>query len=315
MVDTLELELNRITYPGVNFLEETTCYLDEGSRGTHCYNDGGNITGRIGPLSVSINEFKVKIYKGSLCKWFLGSNLHTMTRKDIKNAIDKLSDTLHLPMKLAKVTRLDIAENFIMKHPTDVYLNHLGEFNGLSRCEQPDGLLYKDNDGNMELCLYNKLREQKKHREEIPSFYDGKNILRYEIRYKKAISKHFKVEEVTAGKIYNSLFYNNIIKDWEDEFMRIGRLNEICINFSDIRGKKELNRAGVLALLEKAGGQQAFYKMLKEAQKLNKLTRKQACDLRAYVDDICSQDQDVIVENDTINELQNKVKEVALFCR
>ncbi|MDZ7936354.1 MAG: phage/plasmid replication protein [Emticicia sp.] len=53
--------------------------------------------------------------KGSLSKWFLGDNIQTLTRGDMKRATEKLSDTLHLPMSKAKVGRIDLAKNLLMK--------------------------------------------------------------------------------------------------------------------------------------------------------------------------------------------------------
>ena len=45
----------------------------------------------------------------------LESNFKTLGHAETKKAIEQLSDTLHLPIEKAIVTRLDIAQNFIVK--------------------------------------------------------------------------------------------------------------------------------------------------------------------------------------------------------
>ena len=85
----------------------------------------------------------VNLKDGSLCKYYLGDNFQTLGRGDTKQAIEMLSDTLHLPLHKATVTRIDIAQNYIVKHPTSVYFNHLGNCMFNERLVQPDGLYYK----------------------------------------------------------------------------------------------------------------------------------------------------------------------------
>ena len=99
MFDTVNLRITRGEVAGVDFLSEIPCYLDSDSISVHTFSDGEAITGTLGNLKVSLNAYQVKVRDGSLCKWFLGDNFQTMGRKDTMRAIEKLSDTLHLPME------------------------------------------------------------------------------------------------------------------------------------------------------------------------------------------------------------------------
>lgn len=72
----------------------------------------------------------------------MGDNFRTMGRRDTQMAVERLSDTLHLPIEKASVTRIDIAQNIILKSSVDVYLNHLGTLNRAKRLQTPDGLYY-----------------------------------------------------------------------------------------------------------------------------------------------------------------------------
>ena len=111
MYDTIFARLTQGEVQGVDFLAETPCYLDNVAE--HTYSDGVVVTGDVGNLKVTLNHFQVKVRDGSLCKWYLGSNFKTMGRKDTQMAIERLSDTLHLPIEKAIITRIDVAQNLI----------------------------------------------------------------------------------------------------------------------------------------------------------------------------------------------------------
>ena len=70
MFDSINFKLTRIDYNGADFLEEVPCYINDVSE--HHYSNGVVITGSLGNLKVSLNEYQIKIKDGSLCKWYLG---------------------------------------------------------------------------------------------------------------------------------------------------------------------------------------------------------------------------------------------------
>ena len=100
MFDSVNFRLTQAEVGGVDFLAETTCYLDDVAE--HLFSGGlVAITGKAGGLKISLNRYQVKVCDGSLCKWYLGNNYQTMGRRDTERAIERLSDTLHLPMSKA----------------------------------------------------------------------------------------------------------------------------------------------------------------------------------------------------------------------
>lgn len=123
-------------------MQETPCFLESESLGFHDWGGQRVVTGKVGGLKVVANRYQIKVKDGSLCKYYLGNNFKAMGRKDTQRAIEKLSDTLHLPMSKATVTRIDVAQNIIVKHPVKVYLNHLGVLNYATRLQEPTGLYY-----------------------------------------------------------------------------------------------------------------------------------------------------------------------------
>lgn len=52
------------------------------------------------------------------------------------------------------------------------------------------------------------------------------------------------------------------------------------IDFSKIKGRKQLEKLGVCVFVEMMGGKDAVFMEIKESQKMGRLTKKQAFDLR-----------------------------------
>lgn len=311
MYDTIFARLTQGEVQGIDFLAETPCYLDNVAE--HTYSDGVVVTGDVGNLKVTLNHFQVKVRDGSLCKWYLGSNFKTMGRKDTQMAIERLSDTLHLPIRKAIITRIDVAQNLITRYPPDVYYNHLGLLKYATRLQEPNGIYYSQTGGR--LAFYDKCREQRAKGEDVPELYEGKNVLRYEQRYTKRIAQQMKVPEVTGSMLYDEAFYIGMLNRWRDTYRDIQKVNDVNLNFGVMKTKQQLYRMGVLSLIKQAGGQLEFITQINEAQKRGELTKKQAFDLRTIVKDVCKIREGLTAPNEAIQELDKKVSEAIMFYR
>lgn len=311
MYDTVFLRLYQSEAGEVDFLSETSCYLE--NVGEHTYNDMVTITGSIGGLKVSLNKYQIKIKDGSLCKWYLGDNFQTMGRGDTERAVEKLSDMLHVPVSRATVTRLDVAQNFIVRHPPEVYLNHLGTLKYSTRLQEPHGIYYRRTGGR--LAFYDKNREQRSNGEPIPELYQDRNCLRYELRYTKRVARQFGVEEVTGAMLYDERFYIKLLNRWKSAYLEIEKINDIQLNFQAMRTKQQLYKMGVLSLVEQAGGQVQIMNQIREAQKRGDLTNKQAYDLKQAIMEACKVKEGLTVQNEAIKELNEKVNDAVKFYR
>ena len=216
-------------------------------------------------------------------------------------------------MSRATVTRLDIAQNFITRHPPEVYLNHLGILKYATRLQEPNGGYYSQTGGR--LCFYDKNREQKSNREPIPELYEGRNVLRYEQRYTNRIASQLKVNEVTGAMLYDEAFYIDILNRWKDTYKAIQKINDVSLNFQAMKSKQQLYKMGVLSLIEQAGGQLQMIEQINEAQKRGELSKKQAFDLRQAVNEACKIRDGLTVPNEAIQELDKKVIEAVKFYR
>ncbi len=231
MYDNLEMTLTKDQSGGTDFLKTIPQYL------TNVSNQGNNqfgsyVTGYLDSLKVSISDNRVKISDSSLCKYWLGDNFKTLTKGDTKRAIEKISNCLHLPFHLSNVTRIDLAKNLIMQFPEAIYYPYLGEAQYYKRLPQPNGLYYNNN--LRQLVFYGKEYEQKVKRQPIPELYKNRNVLRYEVRFKKQLRQQFKKPEITAGLLTDEAFYNGLVNRWKNEYLAIQKINSKLIILENI---------------------------------------------------------------------------------
>lgn len=313
MYDTAKMRLMRYDVPGVSFLEDTALYLDEIAGHFEARNGLHVVIGKLGCLTVSIDEAAVRVKQGSLCKWFLGDNVQEMGRGDTKRAIEKLSDTLHLPMDRAGITRIDIAHNLLMRYPPRVYFNHLGGLRYATRLQEPEGIYYKQGAGR--LAFYDKTKETQKGGGQIPEICSGNYILRYERRFDKRLPHYLQEPEITAATLYNEAFYIKVGKMWLQAYRAIDKINDITINPDVMKSKKDFDRAARLALVERFGGEAELLEQIKEMQQRGDITKKQAFDMRKNVKEACLSGMSLSVQSDVIAELDRKVTEAATYYR
>lgn len=308
MYDNLDFTVTRELSPGTDFLQTVPKYLTTISN--HGVNQFGEyVTGYLDTLNVSVSESRVKIYDCSLCKYYLGDNFKTLSRGDTKRAIDKISDSLHLPFQLANVTRIDFAKNLIMQHDEKVYYPYLGEAQYYNRLEQNNGLYY--NNQLRQLVFYGKEYEQKIKKQPIPELYKGRNVLRFEMRFRKQLRKQFNRPEITVGLLYDEDFYSDLVNRWKSEYLAIQKINSKIIHMKPTGSTKELiENMAILQLLEL--GQPKVLSMVKEWQNMGLITKKQAIDHREKIKLLSN----IPIEgkgNDLIDELNRKVKEAARY--
>jgi hypothetical protein len=240
-----------------------------------------------------------------------------MTRRETQNAIEQISDTLHLPLQNARVVRFDIGENFIIKRPIQEYFNHLGELKHAKRATVINGgieTLYYYQSGGA-LVFYDKIREQKEKREPIPDMYTNRCLLRYEQRSKGRLGNTFNCERVTGAMLYDEQFYTGAIKRWRDSFRAIKKINDKNIEFEAMRTKRDLYTMSVLYFVESHGGELSVLSQIAVAQKAGTLSKKQAYDMKQAVREACSVQTAFTAKNDAMIELEKKMDEAVRFYR
>lgn len=312
MYDTVFFKINQSEAKGVDFLSELPNYLDR--VGLHYFDGVPVISGMVNNLRVTASQHQVKVKDGSLCKFLFGNNYNTMGRHDAQRAVEMLSDSLHLPMDKATITRLDFAQNFIMQYPLDVYYNHLGLLSRAQRLQEPNGLYYIISGGR--LCFYDKNREQRAHNEPIPPLYQNQNVLRVEQRYLQRLPQRLHRPEVKGATLYDRVFYNDLLNRWRDGYKSIQKINDKQPKFeimSTVRGT--LLRA-FATVIEREGGELTVIEQINEGYKMGKYSKKMAHDLRETVKRACAIARSEGIKPDfPIQELDTKIDQAVRMNR
>jgi len=306
MYDNIDLTVTKEHCPDTNFIDEIPQYL------TSVINQGVSdfgeyIIGYLDKAKIKISENRVKFYDSSICKYYLGDNFKTLSKGDTKRAIEKLSDSLHLPFDLANVTRIDFAQNLIMKYNEKVYYPYLGEAQYYNRLEQNNGLYY--NNQKRQLLFYGKEYEQKVKKQPIPELYQNQNVLRFEMRFIKQLRKQFNKPEIIASLLYDETFYFNLVKRWRNEYLAIQKINSKLIGMKPTGSKKEFVENLALFSILELGQSQVLHKV-KEWQEQGLISKKQAYDLRIATMQLSKTKVDE-KGNELIIELDKKIKEVS----
>ena len=123
------------------------------------------------------------------------------------------------------------------------------------------------------------------------------------------------VAQVTGAMLYDERFYISLLNRWREAYQAIRKINEITLNFQAMKTKRDLQKMGILALVEQWGGEVETIAHINEAQKRGDLTAKQAFDLRQGVKDACKVKDGLTATSEAISELDKKIAEAIRFYR
>ena len=275
--------------------------------------------GRVWITGTLENTFKVSILeqgvslKGSLAKFYMGDNFHTLTRADSARAIEKMADELGLPVGQAKVSRIDFAENLLMEYKPEAYYPYLGECRDYKRLTQPHSVYWCN--GNRTKLIYNKVAEVKDKKGVLPEVWRGQNVLRYEMRYIRKLSKQLQRPEITAITLSDEKFHMNLVERYVAEYEAIHKLKSIKLNFTDMNSPKDFWEQMVLQGIEHIGGQRRAMEIVEEMRARGTYSRSEYYSrLKGRIKEICKTPE-MTTTSELITELDEKVRDVSRNCR
>lgn len=181
--------------------------------------------GNVENLKISVGGAGVSV-KGSLSGFYYPNNTMLVNRGEVKNAIGAVSDTLHISLNTAKVTRLDIAADFIMKNEPKSYFDILGTLVYFQRLRATQNTLYytRGKENLQSLCFYDKTQESNDCKKRMPNVFNAcGNVLRYEVRFNARLAKQMQRQEVLASTLSDVNFYNDILEKWGQLYFNINK--------------------------------------------------------------------------------------------
>lgn len=226
----------------------------------------------------SLNGLKVSIYMGgisiigSLAKFLYPNNIYPLDMNSTAQAIEKLSDNLHLPITDAKVTGLEFGRAFVMAHPVESYLSKLGDMPRLLRYHFDVGTLYYKPRGKQQpkvFAFYDKKADAAAKGMVLPVGFEDANLLKYEMRFNGRLPQQMGVPDVKASTLSESGFYRQMIKRYQENYFAISKLNQVKTDvMSEIKTVSDAFDMLVARLINGSDQTQitAFVEELKEAK-------------------------------------------------
>ncbi|GHT00786.1 hypothetical protein AGMMS50276_27450 [Synergistales bacterium] len=307
MFDSVNFWIDRVELSGSSTFD-TQRYL---SNITERQNKNGySCTGNVGDYWVHIAENGISL-KGSLAKNYFGDNLHTLTRRDTKQAIEELSDHLHTDINAARVTRMDVSTVIPTKRTPADYYSHLGNKPHFDRLQStPDTLYY--NNHQRQIIFYDKTKEAATKDVQVPEILQNSNLFRYELRYTKRLNKQLNTD-LTAGKLYETGFYRAVIQNWYNEFKTIQKIKNQNFMIDNITTPKEAQTALFATLLQQSG-QSVINDFLCELKAKNVFTdKKYYSRLKTDLNKILTTPKGE--QSDLMKELETAIFDIARYAR
>jgi hypothetical protein len=308
MFDTVNFWIDRVDISGGNPFDVLPCLSEITERQNE--KSGYSCTGKAGDYTVNVFDRGISLH-GSLAKYFLPSNIYTLTRRDTRQAIERLSDHLHTDLSTAKITRLDISSVLYVKRPPSDYYAYFGNKPYFERLQStPDTLYY--NNHQRQIIFYDKTKEAAAKDVQIPDILQNSNLLRYELRYTKRLNSQLNTV-LTAAKLYDTEFYRSIAQSWHYEFKTIRKLKNQSFMVDTINSKKEAKKALFAHLLQQ-GGQSIIDDFLAELKAKKRLdNRSDYTKLKAELGQMLSAPKGE--RSDLIKELETQIFDIARYAR
>lgn len=167
-------------------------------------------------------------FEGSLPKCLWGHNLKTLSLRQVKYLIMKLSRDLDVPMYKAMVESAEFAHNFNMEEPPIMYMRKLDAMKKFKPNEW-NGTKYIE-DKEVRCKFYDKMQEAKKKRE-LPKYGREnlpRNLLRYEVTFSaKGLSRLFG-RDIVAEELWSKLVFWTLVAEWFRYYEDMVKLPNNC---------------------------------------------------------------------------------------
>lgn len=293
----------------------TSSYLDD------CKTVVDKCTGEVREYG-SLDGLKVSVYSGgisvigSLAKFYNSDNILSLNRASTSEAIELLSDKLHVDMNLAKVTGLEFGTHFFMKEQVPRYIDLMGDAPRLKRFRCTENTLYYRSNGKNEYkvhTFYDKGAEMAKRSGKMPDGLQGANLLRYELRYNRQLAQQLKVNEVTGAVLFDRYFYKAMIDRYCDVYLSINKTRNLKTNImGEIENVTDAFEVLVARLINNGNQGEIidFIDELKQAKVFK--DPKNYSRLKAKIKSIANK-VDLTETNELINELDNEIKNVGSY--
>jgi hypothetical protein len=263
-------------------------------------------------IRVFINSDGISL-KGSLAKYFFSKPTSILSHKESLYAIEKLSNELSLPINKATVRRIDLACNIVTNHKPEAYYPFLGNSRHFYReLVFDESLYYKQKSKQKELTLYDKVAELRTKQQSIPKEWNGKNMMRIELKYLKGVANQFNRPEILASTLHEGSFFLDMVNKWLAEYEAIEKLNILNVNYEAMKTPKDF-KDHLLQMKINELGQLKTMEIIEQMRAMNVMQRPESYSrLKSDIKQLFNNPKQT-KESELITELNEKVNAVRLI--
>lgn len=270
----------------------------------------------------SLEGLKVYVYMGgisvvgSLAKFLYPNNIYPLDRHTTAQAVEKLSDSLHMQMDDARVTGLEFGRVFVMSQPVECYLSKLGNMPKLLRYHFDVGTLYyktRDKRQPKVFAFYDKQADAKVKGMALPSGLEDANLLKYEMRLNGRLPQQLGVPDVTASTLSEASFYRLLVERYQESYFSIHKSNNYKMgDMGKIKTVSDAFNMLVAQLINQSGQDRIteFLEALRQARVFD--DRKNYTRLKKKIQEIAEK-AGASVPDELIKELDDEIKNVGAY--
>lgn len=255
------------------FKEGAICKDDKLSNVFERHDEGGLLVGgKLKNLDVKCGCRGLSV-QGSLAKYHLPSNAHTLTRRMTQEAFECLSDDLGVDVCSGVCSRVDVGTIIETKKPPQDYFKTFGELPRFTRLQAAkETLMYKTQ--NRQFVIYDKAKEmlQKGNRQQVEkdllAWGLGNNVMRLEARFLN-LARSFK-GGLLAKELYNEKQYHSFVREFVEMFNKIGTMKTIELKDKEIKTPKDAMNLFIAMYLQREGAETEIVEFI-EKLKANKM--------------------------------------------
>ena len=313
MYDKIKLWVDR-SIAGDNYPAIAT-YLDRAKQEADLQTGEVKTFGSLEGLKVSIFVGGLSVV-GSLSKYLHGSNVYPLDRHTTAQAVEKLSDAIHIDVTRADVTGLEFGTNFLMQHPVTDYLSRLGDMPRLSRYHFEPKTLYYKGTGRQQpkvFAFYDKMADVAVKALEHPDGFEGANLLRYEMRLNGRLAHQLNVAEVKTSTLSDVSFFRALVRRYQSSYFTIKKQYQIKTEImSEIKSVSDAFEVFVARLISQTDQTQigGFVDELREAGVFG--DRKYYTRLKKKIQEVATK-ADITETDELIKELDDEIKNCGAY--
>lgn len=189
--------------------------------------------------NLNIVQYPEGIYcSGSIAKFLHGENVSTLSRKNVIEAISKLESETGWDLHKAELKQIEIGFTTPVNNHVGDYLKLWGRLPRNKLWTIQGGTIESviNSTGNRSFIAYDKGLEA---RGDIPPLFEGMNLLRMELKYKKQLKKFLGV--CSPWEIVEKDFYKKLVDNFMSLYFQIPKTRQPVLDLSESLSPKDID--------------------------------------------------------------------------